>query len=97
MVSGAKCSLVLIGERPGLSTPDSLGAYLTWSPGPDRTDADRNCLSNVHDGGIAHEAAAERLLRYLDGARTLQKSGIALKECSAAKQDRLPPAGSATL
>jgi ethanolamine ammonia-lyase small subunit len=98
---GAKCSLVLIGERPGLSTPDSLGAYLTWSPGSDRTDADRNCLSNIHDGGIAPEAAALRLLRYLDGARSLQKTGIALKESAreynAAKPDRLPPAGSATL
>jgi ethanolamine ammonia-lyase small subunit len=77
---GASLSLVLIGERPGLSSPDSLGAYLTWHPHPDRTDADRNCLSNIRDGGLSPESAAARLLWYLQAARTRQISGTALKE-----------------
>ncbi len=77
---GARCSLVLIGERPGLSSPDSLGAYLTWSPHPDRTDANRNCISNIHDGGLAPQAAAGKLHWYLRAARVRQLSGVALKE-----------------
>ena len=75
-------SLILIGERPGLSSPDSLGAYLTWSPHPSRTDADRNCLSNIRYAGLSPEAAATRLFWYLQTARTLQQTGIALKEGS---------------
>ncbi len=76
----ARCSLILIGERPGLSSPDSMGAYLTWSPHPDRTDAERNCLSNIRSGGLSPELAAERLLRYLRQARTGQRTGTSLKE-----------------
>jgi ethanolamine ammonia-lyase small subunit len=79
---GASCSLILIGERPGLSAPDSMSAYLTWSPHPDRTDADRNCLSNIRNGGLSPEAAAARLFWYLQSARAMQKTGIALKEGS---------------
>jgi ethanolamine ammonia-lyase small subunit len=78
----AKLSLVLIGERPGLSSPDSLGAYLTWHPHPDRTDADRNCLSNIRDRGLPPEAAAGRLLWYLEAARARQITGTSLKEGS---------------
>jgi ethanolamine ammonia-lyase small subunit len=77
---GAKLSLVLIGERPGLSSPDSLGAYLTWNPQPERTDADRNCISNIRDGGLAPEAAAARIFWYLMTARARQMTGISLKE-----------------
>jgi ethanolamine ammonia-lyase small subunit len=76
----ASCSLIFIGERPGLSSADSMGAYLTWSPHPDRTDAERNCLSNIRDGGLTHEAAAARLFWYLQTAREKQQTGIALKE-----------------
>jgi ethanolamine ammonia-lyase small subunit len=79
---GADLSLVLIGERPGLSSPDSLGAYLTWHPHPDRTDADRNCLSNIRDGGLSHASAADRLLWYLEAARARQITGTSLKEGS---------------
>ena len=79
---GARLSLVLIGERPGLSAPDSLGAYLTWDPRPDRTDADRNCLSNIRDGGLSPESAAERLLWYLQVALARQLTGASLKEGS---------------
>lgn len=79
---GASLSLVLIGERPGLSSPDSLGAYLTWHPRPDRTDADRNCLSNIRDGGLSPESAGDRLFWYLQTARTRQITGTSLKEGS---------------
>jgi len=79
---GASLSLVLIGERPGLSSPDSLGAYLTWHPRPDRTDADRNCLSNIRDGGLSPESACDRLLWYLQAARAREVTGTSLKEGS---------------
>jgi ethanolamine ammonia-lyase small subunit len=79
---GASLSLVLIGERPGLSSPDSLGAYLTWHPHADRTDADRNCLSNIRDGGLSPESASARLLWYLQAARARQITGTLLKEGS---------------
>jgi ethanolamine ammonia-lyase small subunit len=77
---GASLSLVLIGERPGLSSFDSLGAYLTWHPHPDRTDADRNCISNIREGGLSPEAAGTRLLWYLNAARARQITGTSLKE-----------------
>ncbi|WP_263365848.1 ethanolamine ammonia-lyase subunit EutC [Edaphobacter bradus] len=80
---GARMGLVLIGERPGLSSPDSLGAYLTWEPCPVRTDADRNCLSNIREGGLSAEVAAARLLWYLQAARAKRCTGIALKEGAA--------------
>ena len=79
----ARLSLVLIGERPGLSSPDSMGAYLTWSPHCSRTDADRNCLSNIRTGGLSPGAAATRLMWFLQTARTTQRTGTALKEGSA--------------
>jgi ethanolamine ammonia-lyase small subunit len=79
---GVSCSLILIGERPGLSSPDSMGAYLTWSPHPNRTDADRNCLSNIRNGGLSPETAADRLFWYLRAARAMQRTGITLKEGS---------------
>lgn len=77
---GARLSLILIGERPGLSSADSLGAYLTWGPSLERTDADRNCLSNIRDGGLSAEAAAGRLLWFLETARARRVTGTMLKE-----------------
>lgn len=79
---GARCSLMLIGERPGLSSPDSLGAYLTWGPQSGRTDAERNCLSNIRAGGLDEGTAAARLHWLLRAARARQLSGVALKEGS---------------
>jgi ethanolamine ammonia-lyase small subunit len=62
---GAAFSVILIGERPGLSSPDSLGIYTTRDPRPGRTDAERNCISNIHANGLSYEAAAAQLLKLV--------------------------------
>jgi ethanolamine ammonia-lyase small subunit len=79
---GAQLSVVLIGERPGLSSPDSLGAYITWEPGPGRTDAERNCISNIRAGGLSYVVAAAQLSYYLTEARRRRLTGTALKDGS---------------
>jgi ethanolamine ammonia-lyase small subunit len=76
----AQISLVLIGERPGLSSPDSLGAYITWDPRLGRTDAERNCISNIRVEGLSYPQAAAQLGFYLTEARRRQLTGVALKE-----------------
>ena len=77
---GAACVVILIGERPGLSAPDSMGAYLTWRPHGRTTDADRNCISNIRPGGIGYEEAASRLVWLLNAMRARQTSGVMLKD-----------------
>lgn len=77
----ATAVLALIGERPGLSAPDSLGAYLTWSPQPGTTtDADRNCISNIRPEGLPYEDAAHRLHYLLHHMRAGRISGTQLKD-----------------
>jgi ethanolamine ammonia-lyase small subunit len=75
---------VLIGERPGLTAPDSLGVYLTWAPRPGRSDAERNCLSNVRPEGLPYSEAARRLVHLCRAARRLKLTGIGLKDESEA-------------
>ena len=79
---GAECVAVLIGERPGLTAPDSLGAYLTWQPNAQTTDADRNCISNIRPDGIGYADAAFKLSHALRAIRTHQLSGVRLKDDS---------------
>ncbi|MBB3224954.1 ethanolamine ammonia-lyase subunit EutC [Pseudoduganella umbonata] len=77
---GAKIAVVLIGERPGLSSPDSMGLYITWAPAVGLTDERRNCISNVRPAGQRYEEAAGRLHYLLAEARRRQLTGIGLKD-----------------
>lgn len=76
----AEAVVVLIGERPGLSAQDSVGLYLTWRPRRGRTDAERNCISNIRPGGLGIQDAAAKLHWLLRGARALGATGVMLKD-----------------
>jgi ethanolamine ammonia-lyase small subunit len=81
-VLGAVSVAVLIGERPGLSAPDSMGAYLTWHPHSSTSDAERNCISNIRPEGTGYDAAAFKIVHLLRDMRTRQLSGVRLKDDS---------------
>ena len=76
----ARMVILLIGERPGLSSPDSLGLYLTYQPKVGCSDADRNCISNVRPEGLNYEAAAKKLMWLAKESMRLKVSGVALKD-----------------
>ena len=80
---GAEIAVVLIGERPGLSSPDSLGVYTTWEPRPGRTDAERNCISNIRAEGLSYAEAAGQLVDTVKQARRLRLTGVGLKRSDA--------------
>ncbi len=81
---GARLVLVMIGERPGLSSPDSLGLYLTFSPEPGRTDGERNCLSNIHGAGMSADEAAFKAVWLMGEAFSRRLTGVSLKDESGA-------------
>ena len=81
--------VLLVGERPGLGTADSLSAYLAWRPRPGHTDADRNLVAGIHARGLPHAAAADRVLDLVAAMREAGASGVALKEVD--RDQLLPP------
>jgi ethanolamine ammonia-lyase small subunit len=76
----ARLAAILIGERPGLSAADSLGVYVTWEPLPGRSNAERNCISNIRPEGLAYAPAAHKLGYLMSAARRRKLSGVALKD-----------------
>lgn len=75
-----KIAILLIGERPGLATAESLSAYMAYRPRPGHTDAQRNLISNIHSRGVGHEEAARRIVALAEQMRQKQTSGVAIKE-----------------
>ena len=83
----ATATLMLLGERPGLQSADSLGAYVTYQPRIGRSDSERNCISNIHAQGLQHDVASRKIASLLNAAALLKASGIALR----AKQNLSEP------
>ncbi|WP_010433712.1 ethanolamine ammonia-lyase subunit EutC [Vibrio cyclitrophicus] len=83
----AKMVVMLIGERPGLTSPDSMGLYLTWQARRGAKDSDRNCISNIRPQGLIYEDACKRAVYLLKEARRLELSGVNLKDRSSIEEE----------
>ncbi len=81
-ILGAQLMILLVGERPGLSSPDSLGVYFTYGPKLGLSDADRNCISNIRPAGMSYHAAADKLIWLIKQSMQLSYSGVELKDQS---------------
>jgi ethanolamine ammonia-lyase small subunit len=79
-ILGARMIVMLIGERPGLSAPASLGAYLTFAPKPGLTDEKRNCVSNIHASGLGYDEAAFKIAWLVRHGLAREITGVALKD-----------------
>lgn len=89
----ARMAAVLIGERPGLSSPDSMGIYFTYQAKTGKTDAERNCISNIHRNGLSYQLAVEKLLFLICEADRLKLSGVKLKDETTAIENGLTRQG----
>jgi ethanolamine ammonia-lyase large subunit len=87
----AKMVAVLIGERPGLTAYNSLGAYITWNPKVGTVDSERNCISNIRDGGLSYDEASSKLVYLIRSARSLGLTGVGLKEESLQLRENQSP------
>ena len=87
-ILGARMIVVLIGERPGLSAADSLGAYLTFAPRIGTTDERRNCVSNIHRAGLTYDEAASKLAWLIREGLCREMTGVALKDESGSRSPR---------
>jgi ethanolamine ammonia-lyase small subunit len=86
----AAVSIILIGERPGLSSPDSMSAYITWQPAVGLTDERRNCISNIRPQGLGYAPAAEKIIYLVQQVMRLQISGVQLKDNAITNGDYSP-------
>jgi ethanolamine ammonia-lyase small subunit len=77
---GAKLTVVLIGERPGLSAADSLGAYITWRPRIGTIDSNRNCISNIRPAGLSFDEAAAQMIDVIEQAFEHEMTGVRLND-----------------
>ncbi|AUD03821.1 ethanolamine ammonia-lyase subunit EutC [Spirosoma pollinicola] len=85
-----RLAIIFIGERPGLSSFDSMGAYITYAPRPGLTDERRNCVSNIREQGLSAELAVDKLMYLIDSAFRLQLTGVALKDNNELGTSNLP-------